>query len=351
MVAPKHNNPFQNKKTSDKTKHSGGDKNPICNLNEKSFDELYNITLRQMGLGIHPTDIQIRMEMPGQPVEDSGMMVLGTQKKPDENSYDAHFLMCRFNESLGELLATHPSIDIVKGLDSKLEILYLAAKKCEEQVEAVNQPIRSTQSELFKGFFSTTPYSIEIKGCQLILKGYSSTDPQISLDEVAKNLYEISGIKDITRIEEFVINIDRFTQGIGQTIKANRNETLTWKLGIFKPICFRLTDQNFNYWSRDFDEDSIEHRTIETHSRKVWACWNIIAGYMKGKYGDSLNIPESIILQQESEVASRFNQELQMKLIETSKRTFPSGITISTIPSLIDKYLLTIGVERGKHYN
>jgi len=57
-----------------------------------------------------------------------------------EVSYDIHFLMCRFNDSFGKMLATRTfSPHEAKEWDSRLERLYEISKLCEEEAARKNK--------------------------------------------------------------------------------------------------------------------------------------------------------------------------------------------------------------------
>jgi len=84
---------------------------------------------------------------------------------------------------------------------------------------------------------------------------------------------------------------------------------------------------------------------IGLHERKVWACWNILGGYLKQKYGPE--IPEAIQFTTRQVIEGMKSEPKFKKRLD---RSHEIGDGISIVPSDIDVYLLGIGIERGKHY-
>jgi len=333
-------------------KLSGREKNPPYKLHDKPLDELLDLATAHMQKGKHFSDIPLALtttEIDENRETHIKHAVAG--EMPDEDHYDIHFLYSELHERLGETLATYPEPETLAQISKQFRDLMQIAVQCEKKVEERNKAVRNEFNKIDRILFTTRNHSRDNYGVLLILEGYQNPEVEQDIEKQIKDIYDLIAGRDTTRLQELDTKIDDFIRNIGRLIRRNQDDSLAWQLDLISTIAYGLNDQRLVYYSREQDVESPERRLLDDDGRKLWATFQLLQGYFKGKYKDKTSkfsrIPESAKAQQEAFIASRFDKALKQRLKDTSK--ISGGFTI--IPSIIDKYLLTIGVERGKHYS
>jgi hypothetical protein len=322
-------------------------------LHDKPLSVLLDIAVAQMKKGKHTPSIPIEVTLTETKDGETNITKVGGGEI-DDDAYSTHMMYCQIHGRLGETLAAYPDNGAVAGLSERFKGLMQEAVRCEQEVEAKNKllrdDIRGSRLELF---LTTREYSRENHAHILILEGYQN--PKVEdVEKQIKNIYEMLADRETLVLSEFDAAVDGFVRNVGRLIRRNQDDSLAWQLDLVSSIVYTLNDQVVNYWTSDLDSESQDRGVLEQNQRKLWVVHEVLDGYLKVKYGGDSHIaqiPDQAKAQQEAIIASRFNPALESKLKENSKTRRPTGHVMELVPGILDRYLLTLGIERGKHYD